>query len=51
LIRVQSEDGGWCPFWAGESSPAHTVLAIKVLILSGMLAREDLQADVKAYAA
>jgi len=51
LTRVQSEDGGRHPFWAGESSPVYTVLAIKVLILSGMLAREDLQADVEAYAA
>jgi len=51
LVDVQSEDGGWRPFWAEESSAVYTALAIKVLILSGMLAREDLQADVEAYAA
>ena len=51
LIDAQSEDGGWRPFWAEESSAVYTVLAIEVLILSGMLAREDLQAGVEAYAA
>ena len=28
----------------------YTTLAVKVLVLSGMLAREDLEDDVKAYA-
>jgi hypothetical protein len=51
LVEVQSKDGGWRPFWAEESSAVYTVLAAKVLILSSMLAREDLQAEVEAYAA
>lgn len=49
LADIQREDGGWRTFWTRESSPAYTVLAVDVLILSGMLAREDLQADVEAY--
>jgi len=51
LIDIQRDDGGWRPFWSDESSPLYTLLAVKVLILSGMLVREDLEADVKAYAA
>ena len=50
LIDIQREDGGWRPFWAKESDPVYTVLAIKVLILSGMLARENLEGQVSAYA-
>jgi len=50
LIGVQRPDGGWCPFWAEESSPRYTVLAVKALILSGILRREDLQAGVKTHA-
>lgn len=50
LIDIQLEDGGWRPFWAEESSLAYTLLAVKVLILSGAIAREDLQIDVKTYA-
>lgn len=50
LVDIQREDGGWRPFWAEESSPVYTALAVKALILSGMLARGDLEADVKAYA-
>jgi hypothetical protein len=50
LIGIQRDDGGWRPFWAEESSPVYTVLAVKVLTLGGMLVREDLEADVKAYA-
>lgn len=50
LIEIQREDGGWRPFWSEESSPLYTALAVKVLVLSGMLAREDLEAAVNAYA-
>jgi len=50
LLEIQREDGGWRPFFAAESSPVYTVLAIKVLVLSGMLARESLEAGVEAYA-
>lgn len=50
LIDIQRDDGGWRPFWTGESSPVYTALALKVLILSGMLAREELEANLKAYA-
>jgi len=50
LIAVQGEDGGWRPFFADETSPLYTFLAVKVLVLTGMLAREDLEADVRAYA-
>jgi hypothetical protein len=42
LIDHQQEDGGWRPFWATESSPIYTVIAIKVLVLSGMLEKEGL---------
>ena len=50
LIEVQRQDGGWRPFFAEASSPVYTLLAVKVLTLSGMLAREDLKADVEACA-
>ncbi len=48
LIEIQREDGGWRPFWSEESSPVYTALAVKVLVLSGALAREDLTLDVEA---
>jgi hypothetical protein len=50
LIDIQREDGGWRPFWADESCPIYTFLAVKVLVLSAMLAREDLHHDVEAHA-
>jgi hypothetical protein len=50
LADIQLADGGWRPFWTQESTPIYTALAVKVLILSGMLRWEDLQADVEAYA-
>jgi hypothetical protein len=46
LVDIQREDGGWRPFFAEESSPVYTFLAVKVLILGGMLAQEELEADV-----
>jgi hypothetical protein len=50
LADIQLADGGWRPFWTQESTPIYTALAVKVLVLSGMLQREDLYPDVKAYA-
>jgi hypothetical protein len=51
LIDIQREDGGWRPFFARESSPLYTALAVRALILSGMLRREDLEPYVLACAA
>jgi hypothetical protein len=39
LLDIQREDGGWRPFFAEESSPRYTVLAVKTLVLSGMIER------------
>jgi hypothetical protein len=50
LIDIQHQDGGWRPFWVEESSPLYTLLAVRALILSGMLTREDLEANVRTYA-
>ena len=50
LIETQRDDGGWRPFWAEESSPVYTVLAVKALVLTGVLSRTDLEADVKVLA-
>ena len=50
LVDIQREDGGWRPFWAEESFPVYTLLAVKVLVLSGMLARKDMEVDVGAFA-
>jgi hypothetical protein len=51
LLDRQRQDGGWRPFWAQESSPLYTLLAVEVLILTGMLARGELEAAVRPYAA
>ena len=50
LIDIQREDGGWRPFWSEESSPVYTALAVKVLVLSKMLAWEDLEVAVNTHA-
>jgi hypothetical protein len=50
LIEIQGQDGGWRPFFAEESSPLYTVLAVKVLVLSGAIPREDLLDLVEPYA-
>jgi len=50
LVDIQRQDGGWRPFFAQESSPVYTFMALKALILSGALARSDLKVDVRAYA-
>lgn len=51
LVRIQRVDGGWRPFFAEESSAVYTLLAVKALASSGLLAREELEAGVKACAA
>jgi hypothetical protein len=51
LVAIQRADGGWRPFWAEESCPVYTVLAVKTLVLSGALEQENLQAAVSVYAA
>ena len=43
LIETQRDDGGWRPLRAADSSPLYTALALKALLLSGALAREDLE--------
>jgi hypothetical protein len=50
LIDLQREDGGWRPFFAKESLPVYTFLAVKVLTLSKMLGREGLKPKVEAHA-
>jgi hypothetical protein len=50
LINIQMEDGGWRPFFAEESSPLYTALAVRVLVLTGMLEGEDLKPYVEQYA-
>lgn len=49
LVDIQLEAGGWRPFWAEESDPVYTALALKALILSGALAREELQASIEQH--
>jgi hypothetical protein len=49
LIDAQGEDGGWQPFWADESSPVYTALAVKVLVWTGVLAPEDLVCELREY--
>jgi hypothetical protein len=49
LVDIQRGDGGWRPFFAEGSSPIYTVLAVKLLVLTGLLPREDLESDVKTY--
>ncbi len=50
LVEVQGQDGGWRPFFAEESSPPYTVLAIKVLVLAGAIPREDLVDLIRPHA-
>ena len=49
LVEIQSQDGGWRPFFLEESSPLYTMLAVKVLILSRAIPRDDLIDLVKPY--
>jgi hypothetical protein len=50
LIEIQGQDGGWRPFFSEVSSPLYTVLAVQVLVLSGVILREELVDLVKPYA-
>jgi hypothetical protein len=50
LLQIQQLDGGWRPFFSSETSPVYTLLAVKVLVLSGMLPRDRLQTSVERYA-
>ena len=49
LLDPQRDDGGWWPFWAAQSSPVHTAVALKTLVLSGALARADLESRIQVY--
>ncbi len=50
LVEVQGEDGGWRPFFADASSPVYTVIALKALVLSGLVSRDALRDDIEAHA-
>jgi hypothetical protein len=50
LIDIQGGDGGWRPFFADQSSPRYTALAVRTLVLSGMIERQDLRPYVEPYA-
>jgi hypothetical protein len=50
LVRIQGVDGGWRPFFAEERSAVYTLLAVKALVSSGLLSREELAAEFKACA-
>ncbi len=43
IVDSQREDGGWRPFWAEESDPVYTVLALKLLVFVGVLKVEELR--------
>jgi len=49
LMDIQRQDGGWRPFFAEESSPMYAALAVKALVLSGMLDRSSLRERVESY--
>lgn len=48
LLGIQRADGGWQPFWAEESSPLYTLLAVEVLVLGGLLSREELSEELRS---
>jgi hypothetical protein len=50
LIDIQGHDGGWRPFFAQTASPRYTALAVRALVLSGMLEPEELAPCVAPYA-
>jgi hypothetical protein len=50
LVDLQRPDGGWRPFWAQGSSAAYTVLAVKCLVLTGLVARRDLAQGIRSFA-
>ncbi len=43
LVQIQGEDGGWRPFWSEQSCPTYTVLAVKVLSLTGTVPTQGLK--------
>jgi hypothetical protein len=49
LVDIQREDGGWRPFFAEGSSPVYTALAVKALVLSGMLDRAALRERLAGF--
>jgi hypothetical protein len=49
ILANQRPDGGWYPFFDDAGAPVYTVLAVKALILSGALPREDLKAWVTRF--
>ena len=49
LVGIQRPDGGWYPFFDDASAPVYTVLAVKALILSGALPREDMTACLTRF--
>jgi hypothetical protein len=50
LLDIQQRDGGWCPFWAKESDPVYTLLAMKVLIYTKALEKGPCKDRVKVFA-
>jgi hypothetical protein len=49
IVDAQREDGGWHPFWAEESDPVYTVLALKLLVFVGVLKVEELRTRVLGF--
>ena len=43
IINIQNQDGGWNPFWQKESDPTYTVLALKLLVLLELVAKEEIR--------
>ena len=50
LAEVQGEDGGWRPFFSDASEPVYTVIALRALVLSGLLSGEALRGNIALYA-
>ena len=50
LLECQRPDGGWRPFWAQESDPVYTVLAVKALVLAGAVARQSVEPALRVHA-
>jgi hypothetical protein len=43
LVACQADDGGWQPFWSDASSALYAALAVKTLVLTGALPKDDLK--------
>ncbi len=50
LVEIQREDGGWRPFWSERSCPTYTVLAVKVLSLTGAVPTQVLKGQAEELA-